>query len=210
MTHMAKATPYNIAIDYPGLVVGEDAPTSLGQFLSNFTATPFEFFNIEYTSMEGFHQGLRYPSGSPGRIELASLSGVEAQRVGNSSPANIDGTVGIPMFEFWGGRIFNRTRDHLDIISLATRAKVFFFPDKAEEFRTSSGTVRVKDSERSGILTKVGVIESILEEIRQEIRSGKTPDNFLRAQAVMEALVSTYLRSSITGEPVFNGAGGIP
>ena len=51
------------------------------QLISNLAATPFELDGVEYASIEGYWQGLKFPDEAR-RRQIAQLSGQEARRAG--------------------------------------------------------------------------------------------------------------------------------
>lgn len=107
--------------------------------LSNFAATPFEFHDKKYASVEGFWQMMKFPEGPdderakfPGlewiytRDEVAQKTGFDAKRAGDLAEENMR-TMGIDWVAFEGKQFEYRPAepgDQYELIVAATREKV--------------------------------------------------------------------------------------
>jgi len=85
------------------------------KLVSNFAHTPFVLDDREYASIEGFWQGLKFPSAAD-RLRLASLYGSEAKDAGFYAPAS-------DTFDYGGRLTRTGTFDHWQLMERACIAK---------------------------------------------------------------------------------------
>jgi len=85
------------------------------RLISNFAPTPFELDGRVYVSVEGFWQGLKFPSADE-RRRIATLSGGAAKRAGEAA-------VPAETFKYEGVRIYTGTHAHWKLMERACWAK---------------------------------------------------------------------------------------
>jgi len=84
-------------------------------WLSNFAPTSFQVGEIQFASVEGFLQGIKFPEEDPRRTEAFRSVGINAKRLGRGAERK---------FVWWRGRkIVYRSVRHLALIQRAIRAK---------------------------------------------------------------------------------------
>ena len=85
------------------------------RLISNFAHAPFRFDELDYASIEGFWQGLKFPD-EPDRRRLAALHGSEARDAGHDAPA-------ADTFLYRGEEVRVGTYAHWRLMEKACRAK---------------------------------------------------------------------------------------
>ncbi len=93
------------------------------RLISNLAPTPFELDGRVYASVEGFWQGLKFPSDAD-RRRVGALAGGEAKRAGEAAPP-------AESFEYEGERILFGTHGHWRLMQRACWAK-FLQDDEAQ------------------------------------------------------------------------------
>lgn len=125
----------------PGKSVILSKRNELGVF-SNFAATPFRLDGVDYASLEGFWQSLKYPEGPDDprakdpklkwehtRAEVAAMTGREAYRAGKKANANMQ-AMGIDWVSYKGKRMRYKVAGpddadaHYELIYAASLAKL--------------------------------------------------------------------------------------
>ena len=103
--------------------------------LSTFAHTPFELRiggeTLRCASVEGFWQGLKWPAGSPERLRIFGLSGLEAKLAGSGAPSGD--------IEIGGRRIERGSAAHHALAEQAMRAKLEQNPDVQAALRATAG-----------------------------------------------------------------------
>ncbi len=97
------------------LNVGYRSPDWRIRLISNFAPTPFELDGRQYASVEGFWQGLKFPSEAD-RRRIAQLHAGEAKRAG-------DAAMPCEAFEYEGERVCRGTHVHWTLMERACWAK---------------------------------------------------------------------------------------
>jgi predicted NAD-dependent protein-ADP-ribosyltransferase YbiA (DUF1768 family) len=113
------------------LNVGYRSPDWRIKLISNFAPTPFELDGREYASVEGFWQGLKFPSEAD-RRRIGQLVAGEAKRAGEAA-------VPAETFAYEGARIVPGTHAHWTLMERACRAK-FSQNDDARSALLATGT----------------------------------------------------------------------
>ncbi len=131
--------------------------------LSNFAATPFDFHGVNYASVEGFWQMMKYPEGPDdprsvanlhwtySRDQVAHLTGFEAKRAGDLASANMK-TLGIDWVTFENQRMPYRSPargEHYRLIVEAMRAKLRQNPQVRETLLATGDLVLKPDHHQS-------------------------------------------------------------
>lgn len=140
------------------------APAPL-DLISNVAATPFHLDRMNYGSVEGFWQGLKFP-GESDRRRIAALDGGEAKRAGEDAPAS-------PTFVYQGEEMIFGTFAHWQLMERACRAK-FSQSAAAREALLSTGERPLEHRVRRDSRTIPGVIMAeIWMRIRIDLQRGQ-------------------------------------
>ena len=105
------------------------------RLLSTFAHTPFELRiggeTLRCESVEGFWQGLKWPAGSPERLRVFGLWGLEAKLAGAAAPAGD--------IEIGGRRVERGSAAHHGLAEQAMRAKLEQNSDVRAALRATNG-----------------------------------------------------------------------
>ena len=92
-----------------------NSPVPGVRLLSNFAATPFRMEGVNFASVEGFIQGIKYPPGHAKRTAAFAAVGAVAKKLGKDATK---------MHVWWNGEeIIYRSASHIELIARAMRAK---------------------------------------------------------------------------------------
>jgi predicted NAD-dependent protein-ADP-ribosyltransferase YbiA (DUF1768 family) len=153
--------------------------------LSNFAATPFDFRNKRYASLEGFWQMMKYPEGeddprmkSPGvewkfsREQVAGLVGFEAKNAGTLADA-IMKKMQITWVTFEGKQFEyrpDRAGEHYRLIVEATQAKVQQNPEVRKVLLATGDLILKPDHHQEANPPPAWRYYQILTRIRDELK----------------------------------------
>jgi predicted NAD-dependent protein-ADP-ribosyltransferase YbiA (DUF1768 family) len=141
--------------------IGSRAPAPL-DLISNFAATPLHLDGMNYGSVEGFWQSLKFPE-EKDRRRIAALHGGEAKRAGDAAPAS-------PTLVYQGEEIAVGTFSHWRLMERACRAK-FNQNAAAREALLSTGERPLEHRLRRDSRNIPGVIMArIWMQIREDLR----------------------------------------
>jgi predicted NAD-dependent protein-ADP-ribosyltransferase YbiA (DUF1768 family) len=150
------------------LNVGSRATDWRLRLISNFAPTPFELDGRAYASVEGFWQGLKFPSVAD-RRRIAALHGVEAKRAGATAPTS-------EAFDYEGVRIVVGTAGHWELMERACRAK-FGQHAQARAALPATGTRPLTHVMRRDSTTIPGVVMAqIWMRVREQLRRAEASD----------------------------------
>jgi hypothetical protein len=153
--------------------------------LSNFAATPFDFRNKRYASLEGFWQMMKYPEGEddprvkfPGvewkftREQVAGLVGFEAKNAGTLADA-IMKKMQITWVTFEGKQFEYRpdqAGEHYRLIVEATQAKVQQNPEVRKVLMATGDLILKPDHHQEANAPPAWRYYEILTQIRDELK----------------------------------------
>lgn len=131
--------------------------------MSNFALRPFILDGRQYSSVEGFYQGLKF-SDPLKRAEVGALHGSKAKYAGKKSDAT--------SFEYEGKTYQLGSNEHHELIKRAIRAKLEQHPDLAQAFAETFPRTIIHDlghPESANTKMPATVFCRILTELRQEL-----------------------------------------
>ena len=144
------------------------------RLLSTFARTPFELRlgieTLRCESVEGFWQGLKWPNGSPERLRIFGLWGLEAKLAGAEAP---DGAI-----EIGGQRIERGSPAHHVLAERAMRAKLEQNPDVEAALRATIGlrlTHELIDEKGIAVPDSVTLPKAVFIDIWTRLRDELTP-----------------------------------
>ena len=147
------------------LNVGYRSPDWRIKLISNFAPTPFELDGRPYASVEGFWQGLKFPSAAD-RRRIAQLYAGTAKRAGEDA-------VPAETFEYEGERFYPGTHAHWTLMERACWAK-FSQNDDARSALLATGDRPITHVMRRDSTTIPGAIMAeIWMRIRQRLRQAE-------------------------------------
>ncbi|HNB21009.1 MAG TPA: hypothetical protein PKZ32_01240 [Candidatus Melainabacteria bacterium] len=133
----------------------------VGRDASNFAHTPFVFRGIEFASVEGFYQGIKFPEGEK-RTQTFAMHGVYARSAGKKAKTK--------QTTFDGQTFTMGSPEHHAIIKEAIRAKFEQHPAIARAFVATRPRTIIHDTGRPARKSAfpVEVFCRVMTEIREE------------------------------------------
>ena len=154
--------------------------------LSNFAATPFTFHGLQYASLEGFWQMMKYPEGpvdpratAPGlewkftRQQVGQLTGFEAKQAGTLGEQNMR-KLGITWVSFEGKRFEYKPAvpgEHYQLVVAATWEKVRQNPEVRKVLLATGGLGLKPDHYQETNAPAAWRYYDILTQIRKELQA---------------------------------------
>jgi predicted NAD-dependent protein-ADP-ribosyltransferase YbiA (DUF1768 family) len=142
----------------------------VGQDVSNFAHTPFIFRGIEFASVEGFYQGIKFPEGEK-RAKVFAMHGVYARSAGKKAKTK--------QTTFDGQTFTMGSPEHHAIMKEAIRAKMEQHPEIARAFVATRPRPIIHDTGRPARKSAfpVEVFCRIVSEIREEFAEKFAAEN---------------------------------
>lgn len=159
--------------------------TELGDF-SNLGKGGFTLDGVQYASVEGLWQGMKYPEGPNDerlkdptvkwpytRAQVYAMTGFEAKEAGNLANANMK-KLGIKWVTYFGEKIeYNGSgkQRHYDIILNASRAKIAFNTDLKKLLLSTGNLKFMPDHKQAADSSPAYFYHDIYMKIREEVRA---------------------------------------
>ena len=154
---------------------GEIVKIGSQSLLSNFSRSPFIIDGVEFQSVEGFIQALKFPPNSTVRLELQGLVGREAKMLGKlmwEQMVNaINGTHSY-ILEWNGEKFPFRSPEHIDLMKRAMAEKFWQNADARDELlATNNDYLELAHKESPFSSLYLDEFSETIMKIRDELRS---------------------------------------
>ena len=146
------------------LNVGYSSRDWRAKLLSNFAPTPFRLWGEDFTSVEGFWQGLKFEEGSPEQKRVFSLYAYEAKRAGKAASKKPGDT-----FRWKGKEYVVGSPEHQNLMLQALRAKFSQNPEAKKALLATRGLSLVHELPRDSKTIPGATFAAMLEQVREEL-----------------------------------------
>jgi len=152
------------------LNIAATSESEAGRELGNLGEAPFELDGVQFTSIEGFWQGIKYPEGSDERQRVSALFGMEAKEAGGPVKHLEELT--------YQGRIIKvGSSEHHELMKRALRAKLEQNPGLKDMLVASGEATIIHDPRKpdgspypDSKTIPAAVFSRIMMELRSELR----------------------------------------